>query len=204
MKLRILIPFVVLMIAAQDVPPIAITSPKAGDILRGQVTIIGTMDIPNFLSAQLDFAYASRFAAAGNWFTLKTFSQPAPDSALAVWDTTFITDDDYILRLRVSLVDGTTQEVTVPIRIQNDTPIPTSTPVPTATLEDAVSIQIPTPFLLAESPTPTDVPRPTPTPLQPNPASLNQSEIYSSLGRGAIVIIGLFVISGIALRLRRS
>ena len=78
------------------------------------------------------------------------------------------------------------------------------TPVPTATLEEFVSVQIPTPFLLAASATPTEVPRPTPTPLPPNPVALSQSEIYASLGRGALVIIGLFAFSGIALRLRRS
>jgi hypothetical protein len=202
MKLLFLVPIVLLMIAAQDTPPIAITSLKEGDILHGQVTITGTTDVPNFLSAQLDFTYASN--ADGNWFALQTLSQPAQDSALFTWDTTSITDGNYILRLRVSLSDGTSQDVTVPLRIQNDTPISTATPVPTATLEDFVSVQIPTPFLLAASPTPTDVPRPTPTPLPANPAALTQGEIYASLGRGALVIIGLFVISGIALRLRRS
>jgi hypothetical protein len=37
-----------------------------------------------------------------------------------------------------------------------------------------------------------------------NPVSLNQAEIYTSLGRGALVIIGLFAFAGIILRLRRS
>jgi hypothetical protein len=206
MKLRTLLPLFLLMIAAQDSPPIAITSPKSGDILRGQVTISGTTDVPGFLSAQLDFAYASD--SAGNWFILQTLSQPAPPegSALFTWDTTSITDGDYILRLRVSLADGTSQEVTVPIKIQNDTALPTPTLVPTATSEgaDAVSVQIPTPFLLAASPTPTDVPRPTPTPLPTNPVSLGQAQIYTSLGRGALVIVGLFALSGVVLRLRRN
>jgi hypothetical protein len=202
MKLRFLIPLVLLMIAAQDPPPITITSPKTGDILRGSVPIIGTTDVPNFVSAQLDFAYPSN--QAGNWFILQTFSQPTQDSALFTWDTNSITDGEYILRLQVFLTDGTTQEAQVSVRIQNDTPIPTATPVPTATLEEFVSVQIPTPFLLAASPTPTNIPRPTPTPLPPNPVVLSQNEIYASLGHGASVIIGLFVIAGIALRLRRN
>src|SRR5574342_165411 len=108
MKLRFLIPLVLLLVAAQGTPPVAIISPRPGDILRGQVTITGTMDIPSFLSAQLDFAYAS--GPAGNWFTLQTFSQPAADSALFVWDTSSITDGAYILRLQVFLSDGTSQE----------------------------------------------------------------------------------------------
>jgi hypothetical protein len=190
------------LIAAQAPSPIAITSPRAGDILRGQVTITGTMHVENFSSARLDFTYASD--STGAWFTLQAFSSPAPDSTLATWDTTLITDGDYLLRLRVNLADGAFQEVIVPIKIQNDSPIPTPTPPPTATAETIFSGQIPTPFLLAASPTLTEVPRPTPTALPTNPVSLNQSEVSSSFTRGALVIIGLFVISGILIRLRRS
>ena len=200
MKLRLCLPFVLLLIAVQDAPPIAITSPLSGDILRGQITITGTMDVPNFLSARLDFSDASN--PTDTWFTLQTFSQPTADSTLAAWDTTRITDGSYILRLRVTLTDDTFQEVTVPIKIQNDVPFSTPTPELTSTPE-SVTVQIPTPFLLAASPTPTTPPRPTPTPLPINPASLGQNEIYASLGRGAIVILSLFVLSGIVLRLRR-
>ena len=200
MKLRLLISLVLLMIAAQTAP-LAITSPLAGDVLRGQVTITGTTDVGNFLSAQLDFAYASN--PAGNWFTLQTFSQPVQNSALATWDTTAISDGDYILRLRVNLNDGTSQEVTVPIKIQNDVPLPTPTVVITST-PDSTTIDIPTPFLLAASPTPTEVPRPTPTAFPTNSVSLNQNAIYSSLGRGALVIIGLFIFAGLIIRFRRS
>ncbi len=201
MKLRILFPFVLLLIAAQVTPPLAITAPLAGDVLRGQITITGTTDIENFLSAQLDFAYASN--QAGNWFTLQTFSTPVLSSALAVWNTSSISDGDYVLRLRVNLNDGSFQEVTVPVKIQNDVPFPTPTVVITST-PDSVTVQIPTPFLLAASPTPTEVPRPTPIAFPTNPVSLNQNAIFSSLGRGALVIIGLFVFSGIILRLRRA
>ena len=97
MKLRFLIPLVLLLIAAQDTPPITLTSPKTGDVLRGQVTITGTTDVPNFVSAQVDFTYASN--PTGNWFALQTLSQPAQDAALFTWDTTSITDGDYLLRL---------------------------------------------------------------------------------------------------------
>jgi len=201
MKIRLFLPLVLLLIAAQSTSPLAITFPLAGDVLRGEITITGTTDIENFLSAQLDFTYASN--PAGNWFTLQTISQPVLDSALAIWNTASIGDGDYVLRLRVNLTDGTFQEVTVPIKVQNDTPLVTPTAVPTSTLE-SVSVQIPTPFLLAASPTPTEVPRPTPTPLPTNPVALNQSEIYTSLGRGALVIIGLFIFAGLIIRIRRS
>ena len=199
MRLRLSLLFVVLLIAAQETPPVAISFPAPNELLRGQVTITGKLDVPSFLSAGLDFAYASD--PIGTWFTIQSFSQPMTDSTLAVWDTTTITDGDYILRLRVSFEDGTFQEVTVPIRIGNDV-LPTPTPEPTATPERD-TVLIPTPFLLAASPTPTSLPRPTPTALPPNPVSLRQNQIYSSLGRGALVILGLFALAGLIVRVRR-
>jgi len=131
MRLRLLIPLVLLLIAAQTNPPLAITSPLAGDVLRGEITITGTTDIENFLSAQLDFTYASN--PAGNWFTLQTVSQPVLSSALAIWNTASISDGDYILRLRMTLTDGSFQDVTVAVSVQNDVPLATPTPMPTST-----------------------------------------------------------------------
>ncbi|MFN8386883.1 MAG: hypothetical protein U0X92_10740 [Anaerolineales bacterium] len=116
MKIRLFLPFVLLLLAAQDSPPVAITSPASGEVLRGEITIIGSTDIPNFFSAQLDFKYASD--NADSWFPLATLSQPALDSPLYLWNTASITDGDYILRLRVTLADGTFQDVTAPITIQ--------------------------------------------------------------------------------------
>jgi hypothetical protein len=126
------------------------------------------------------------------------------DATLATWDTLSITDGDYVLRLRLTLTDGTFQDVTVPVSVQNDVTPVTPTAVPTSTPAPEIEVQIPTPFLLAASPTPTAPPRPTPTALPTNPVSLDQNTIYMSLGRGALVILGLFVFSGIILRLRRN
>ncbi len=202
MKLRFLFLLGLLLIAAQDSPPIAITSPAADEVLRGQVTITGTMDVPGFASAQLDFAYVSN--PTDTWFTIQTFSQPIANSTLTMWDTTSITDGGYVLRLRVNFQDGTFQEVTVPIKIGNDA-VPTPSPEPTLRMStpEEVTVLVPTPFLLAASPTPTEVPRPTPTALPANPASLGQNEIYGSLGRGALVILGLFALAGLIIRVRR-
>lgn len=202
MKIRLLPLFVLLLLAAQDTPPVAITSPRAGDVLRGGISIIGSTDVPGFASARLEFKYASD--SAGTWFFLQDLSQPARETPLYLWDTASITDGDYILRLRVTLVDGSFQEATVPIVINNDAPISTPTVAPTPTPEVSVGIDIPTPFLLAASPTPTDVPRPTPTPLPANPAVLTQADINASLGRGALVFAALFIFAGILLRFRRG
>lgn len=199
MKHRFLLLFALSLLAAQEAPPVAISSPVPDEILRGQVTITGKLDVSSFASAQLEFAYASN--PTDTWFTIQSFSQPQADSTLAVWDTTSITDGDYVLRLRVSFEDGTSQEATVPVKIGNELS-PTSTPEPTATPEPDTAV-IPTPFLLAASPTPTHLPRPTPTELPGNPVSLGQNQIYMSLGRGALVILGLFALAGLIVRVRR-
>ncbi len=152
MNIRVFLPLVLLLLAAQDAPAVAITSPAPGGAVRGEVTVTGTTEVSGFTSSQLDFSYASN--ATDTWFLLQTSTQPVTDAALAVWDTTLITDGDYILRLRVFTEDGTLQEVTVPVRVQNDTPILTPTPVLTST-PDRLDVGLPTPFLVAASPTPT-------------------------------------------------
>ena len=200
MKIHLLQLLTLLLLAAQDVLPIAISSPVSGDVIHGEVMVIGTTDMLGFVSAQLDFSYASN--PTDTWFALQSSTQPATDSALATWDTAFITDGDYILRLRVFVQDGTFQEIMVPVKIQNDTPILTPTPVVTPT-PDKLDVGLPTPFLVASSPTPTLTPRPTPTPLPTNAVSMNQVAINTSLGRGALVIIGLFAFVGLILRFRR-
>jgi hypothetical protein len=200
MNIRFFLPFILILIAAQDSPLPTITSPVPEEVLRAEVTITGSTDIPNFIFAQLDFAYASD--PTDTWFNIQTFSQPVADTTLAIWDTTSISDGDYVLRLRVTLGDGTFQEVTVPIMVMNDVPLSTPTAIPPTSTPE-IAVQIPTPFLLAASPTPTDLPRLTPTILPPNPASLGQNEIYGSLGRGALVMVGLFALAGLIVRLRR-
>lgn len=196
-----LLPFLALIfIVAQDAPLVAITFPKPDDVLSGEVTITGSTDIPEFAFSQLDFSYVSD--PTDTWFGLQTSTQPVADSSLFVWDTTLISDGDYVLRLRVFLDDGAIQEVTVPFRVQNDTPILTPTPVVTST-PNKLDAQFPTPFLVASSPTPTLTPRPTPTPLPTNSISINRTAVYTSLSRGALVVIGLFIFAGLILRFRR-
>jgi hypothetical protein len=199
-KRRFLFLLVVLLVAAQDSPPLAITSPAAEELLRGQVAITGRLDVPVFTTARLEFAYATN--PTDTWFLIQTFSQPPADSTLATWDTTSITDGSYLLRLQVTFEDGTLQEVIVPVQIGNDA-LPTATPEPSPTPEPESAL-LPTPFLLAASPTPTEARRATPTALPPNPVSLEQGEVYRSLGRGALVILGLFALAGLLIRTRRT
>ena len=92
--------------------------------------ITGKVDVPGFVSAQLDFAYASD--PTNTWFTIQTFFNPLLISLLPPGTPTSITDGDYILRLRVILRMARSRNVTVPVKIGNDF-VPTPTLEPTST-----------------------------------------------------------------------
>ena len=193
-----------LRVAAQAATPSTpvITAPTAGQVLHGPVAVTGLTSIPNFSLADVSFAYASD--STNTWFSISATTQPITNDVLASWDTTTISDGDYILRLRVTLQDGTFQDVTVPVQVRNYTALAPATATVTATVP---ALQIPTPILVADTPTsiaPTAVPFSTPTPFPPNPAEITQSQIYANLQRGAIAIGILFLLFGIILRLRRS
>lgn len=184
---------------AQGVTTPVITSPSAGQVLQGQVAITGTTDIPNFASAELDFSYLSDQTKTR--FPIQVLTQVIQNSVLATWDTTIISDGDYLLLLRVYSTDGSFQDSSVPVKIRNySAPAsPTPTVVPTEP-----AIQVPTAILIAPSTTPTSAPLPTPTLLPMNPAVTNVNDVYSGFWRGGLLALLLFSVFGIAIRLRRS
>ncbi|MBL8103438.1 MAG: hypothetical protein JNM02_12960 [Anaerolineales bacterium] len=198
--------FAFMLFLTQDLPA-SITSPKTGEELRGQVQIAGNMTVPNFSSAELSFAYATPEGGASNsadtWFVIQTFPQPAVDSALTVWDTTALTDGDYNLRLRIFLIDGTFQDLIVSdLKIRNDVPLPTEvvlteTPLPQFSLATSMPA-------LTKPPVTAAVVYPSPTPLPINPASVTTSSIYFTFGRGALIVLVLFIFFSLILRLRKN
>ncbi|MFH2039212.1 MAG: hypothetical protein ABIJ65_07225 [Chloroflexota bacterium] len=76
---------------------INITEPKAGQEIRGKVTLVGTADIPNF------GFYKYEYTAQGsdNWSTILAGRDPVINSNLGDWDLTELTPGDYLLRLVV-------------------------------------------------------------------------------------------------------
>lgn len=188
----------------QETAPV-ITSPQAGDTLRGKVEISGSMDVPGFASAELAFSYAASSPAEA-WFTIQNFTQPPADPVLAVWDTSLVTDGDYTLRLRVFLLDGTFQDVFVgDLKIRNDTPDPTATPTDTPTPTPTLPFFSPSNPLPLGVETSTPMPSlPTSTPLPPNPAALSAASILSVFGKSALAILGVSILVALLLRLRRN
>lgn len=186
----------------QDAQP-AITFPRAGEELRGQVEIIGSMNLAGFSSAELEFSYFAS-TPADAWFVLQTFPQPVRGPALAVWDTTTLTDGDYALRLRVFLLDGRFQEVIVPgLKIRNDAPPPTAAQPPTQ--ETLSSIQLSTPLSATLPLTETQaLPQPSATPFPLNPITVMTASIPGMFALGALVVFFLFLFFSLTLRLRKS
>jgi hypothetical protein len=169
-----------------------IVAPRPGDVLQGVVSITGSSDVTGFVSAEVSFTYADD--PTGTWFLITMNSQPVTNDKLATWDTTVITDGDYVLRLRVYLTDGSFRDISVSsLRVRNYTPVETPTPIPVA--PEA------TPFPTV---TPTSTPFPTPTALPRNPATLAPMDVSTSILYGGLTAILIFVIIGIYLWLRRK
>ncbi len=188
--------------------PVAISSPQTGDTLRGQVEILGWMDIQRFASAELAFSYTASDPAEA-WFAIQTFSQPPADALLAVWDTTQLTDGDYNLRLRVISGDGSVRDVIVTdVRIRNYTPDPTATPTITPTVTATLpsfSFFNATPISPSQGdPTPVLVVYSTATPFPNNPATLTSASILSTFGKAALFILGIFAFISLVLRIRKT
>ena len=178
--------------AAQTDSGPAVTNPQAGDALQGTVTVTGSSNATGFLSSEISFSYAND--TTGTWFLIATNSQPASDGTLATWDTTTITDGDYVLRLRVVLADGSHLDVTVPnLRVRNYTPVETPTPEPAAPQATF------TPTI-----TQTTTPFPTPTTLPGNPAALTSADVSTSIACGGLGAALLLFVFGIYLWLRRK
>ena len=188
-------------VLAQEGDQVVISSPEEGQIVRGVLTVSGSVTALGFASYELSFAYEDD--ATQTWFTLTSSSLPVFEGELGTWDTSTLTDGNYSLRLRVFLLDGSIQETTVSgLRVRNYTPIPTSTFTPTVT--PVVQFAPPTAQLIVPAPATVTPSLPTPTPLPPNPASLAEISISNALGQGVALALLLFVIFGLLLRLRRE
>lgn len=169
-----------------------IDSPRPGDVLQGVVAVTGSSDVGGFLSAETSFSYSDD--PTGTWFLISTSTQPVSNNRLVTWDTTVITDGNYVMRLQVNLTNGTSREFIVPqLRVRNYTPV--ETPTPLAIAPEA------TPLPTSMS---TMTPFPTPTALARNPATLVPTDVSASILYGGLATISMFIIIGVFLWLRRK
>ncbi len=185
----VLLPF---SVKAQGTDPV-ISSPQPSEYVQGIVEILGTNSVEAYESSELAFAYTED---RSTWFLISGDLPKVEDGLLGNWDTSILTDGDYALRLRVTLTDGTFRDIIVEdVRVRNYTSLPTETPMPaTPTYPSPSATSVPATV------TP---PYPTPTPFPANPMSVSMQNVYANLGKGALLALGLFIVVGLLLRVRR-
>ena len=185
-----------------------ITSPQDRDIVRGLLVIKGTATSPSFWKYEVYFAPEPN--PNDQWQLLGLYEVPVTDGRLETWDTSLVSDGTYSLRLRVVRTDGNYDEYYVrQISVVNVQPTetPTSTPTPAATRTPLP----PTPTVIIQQP-PTATPRPTSTPgaagATPEPEAetglnITAQGLGKALFYGAGGAMGLFLLMGILIVLRR-
>ena len=184
--------------------PVTITYPLPGQALQGDILITGTTLVEGFAACEISFGYAQD--TSNTWFQLQYATQPVDNNVLAHWDTTTITDGDYILRLVLFMSDGSQMTQTIPaLRVRNYSPIETDTPTP---LPPSATPAPGTPLPPSATPTNTPIPSatpvpPTPTPLPTNPASISKSDILATIGSGAGVGAGMLLLFGAIVGIRQ-
>ncbi|MFO7586285.1 MAG: hypothetical protein R6W69_16275 [Anaerolineales bacterium] len=172
-------------------PALAILYPTDGETLQGSLPINIAVNQPGINAWELSFAFIEN--PTDTWFSLARGSGPFEGEILR-WDTTPLTDGDYVLRLRATFSDAYRDVLVTPLKIRNysaDTPTPAPDTTATRTPGPLASpTQLPTPAN-------TTTPRQTPTPLPPNPVILNNEDIAESALRGAGYSLILFIAIGL-------
>lgn len=165
-------------------------SPVPGQALQGTILVEVDINVEGFLSAELSFSYSGD--QRDTWFPINEWDDIPSDGFNAEWDTTTITDGEYNLRI-IAITDNDQLVALVPgVRVRNYSPIETNTPLPTSTPAPA-DTNVPTMTAIS---TITPVPS-TPTPLPPNPAQINNRQITSSIGSGAIIALSVLAFIGL-------
>ncbi|MGD2156236.1 MAG: hypothetical protein PVG32_05145 [Anaerolineales bacterium] len=202
----LLLPWFGVNTQSQDSSEVTLDSPKSGEVLQGQFSIIGSTMVEGFQTVELSFSYTDD--PTGTWFLIYESDEPVVTGLITQWDTTTIMDGSYNLRLTVKRRRAPAVRVDVfGLRVRNYSTIETNTPtVPGNDIGTQSPIATSTNLLQLTTSTPSPT-RPsdflTITPLPENPIELNIRDVTDSASRGAAVVLTLFVLVGIYLSLRR-
>jgi hypothetical protein len=93
-----------------------ITSPSPGDIVSGQVSVEGEVNVIDFQQ----YKFEVRGPSTGDaWIVVGTYYETVSSGLLGVWDSTSLQPGSYTLRLVIHRTDGTTiPPCEVPISIE--------------------------------------------------------------------------------------
>jgi len=78
-------------------PTAIITQPEDGAYINGTINIIGSANDTNFKNYSLE-----RKNISSVWIEIRNSTQPVSEGTLAIWNTTNLEDDDYMMRLTVT------------------------------------------------------------------------------------------------------
>jgi hypothetical protein len=93
---------------------IMLTSPAAGDEIKGTVELIGTVNVPNFGF----YKYEVARLGSDTWATISADRNPINNGRIGSWNTTALTPGDYQLRLVITDNQGNVLPAcVVPVRI---------------------------------------------------------------------------------------
>ena len=94
-----------------------ITQPEDGAYINGTINIIGTANDTNFKNYTLE-----RKNISSAWIEIKNSTQPVSEGTLAIWNTTDLEDDDYMIRLTVADNAYNSNMILVNVTIDNTPP----------------------------------------------------------------------------------
>jgi len=210
-------PFIPPLLAAPPSQEQAIiSSPRDGAVVRGVVSIIGTAMHPEFWKYEV--YYAPEPNPTDQWVFIGTLHETSVENGpLETWNTSFIPDGVYALRLRVVRRDANYTEYTVHnISVSNTKPTDTPTPEASPTPENTPTPPPPTDTPEIQQP-PTSTPRPSPTSIsatatpededsavarptvEVNTGNLSKAFCYG--GGATVALFGLFTIYAIIRRI---
>ncbi|PKO13880.1 MAG: hypothetical protein CVU39_16870 [Chloroflexi bacterium HGW-Chloroflexi-10] len=174
---------------------VRILTPQTGDVLQGNVAIVGTVTGIGFLYAEISFRYEDETAT---WFLIERIEETHVDNIITNWDTSLIADGTYQIRIVAFFEDGHELEYVVEaLGIRNYSPVDAEE-LPQAT---PINQDIVPGFSEPVSPTAT-ASRPTATALPPNRLTVSQSQFNSALAQGALIGVLIFIIFGVWILIR--
>ncbi len=188
-----------------------ITLPQNNAIVRGLVSIQGSATHPQFQFYKVE--YSREPVTDENWVIIGAIhEEQIVDGQLEVWDTTFLPDGSYTLRLRVVRLDGNYSEYSVvQVVVANAQPTETPTPATSPTPTVSPTPLPPTPTIVIEQPAlPTRATALLPTPVTPLPTpseeqfsfNLDVMPLQTACLYGAGVSLGIFLLFAFMAALR--
>lgn len=137
------------------IPVVRMSSPGGGQTIQGQFAVIGQVSAQGFDRYQLEYASMNdpaNFVLADGPHAVQ---QPNANSMLGTWNTTAVSNGDYILRLAVFSTTGGHLYRTAMVSINNPLPTQTPTPPPQPTPAPMI-LPSPIPFDVLNTPMPPD------------------------------------------------